>query len=230
MTPLKVIPADANGKRGGRPMHTMNFTFGLGTMLGLLGVLFCFASFIMKSMVSLRVLALVSNVCFMAYGCVESQLPSLVLNGALLPVNARRLWEIKKLSKEIARASEDSPVSQWLLPHMRRRTFKAGEVVFRKGDLAEALIYVASGGLKLTEIEQPVGPGELVGEIGLFSPDKTRTQTMVCETDGELYEMTDEMIFQLYYQNPKLGFYLMRLVAGRLLADVRRRDVAGTPA
>ncbi len=34
--------------------------------------------------------------------------------------------------------------------------------------------------------------------------------------------MTDEMIFQLYYQNPKLGFYFMRLVTGRLLKDVQR--------
>ena len=34
--------------------------------------------------------------------------------------------------------------------------------------------------------------------------------------------MTDEMMFQLYYQNPKLGFYFMRLVTGRLLKDVQR--------
>jgi hypothetical protein len=36
--------------------------------------------------------------------------------------------------------------------------------------------------------------------------------------------MTDEMIFQLYYQNPKLGFYFMRLVAERLINDVRRGE------
>ncbi|HKA43139.1 MAG TPA: hypothetical protein VKF40_14215, partial [Burkholderiales bacterium] len=47
---------------------------------------------------------------------------------------------------------------------------------------------------------------------------------VVCETDGELYEMTDEMIFQLYYQNPKLGFYFMRVVAARLLRDVQRSE------
>jgi CRP-like cAMP-binding protein len=44
----------------------------------------------------------------------------------------------------------------------------------------------------------------------------------VCETDGELYQMTEEMMFRLYYQNPELGFYLMRLVAQRLLRDVER--------
>lgn len=206
----------------------MTVTMDLGTALGMLGVGFCFASFVMKRMLPLRVLALVANVCFIAYGFVESLLPSIVLNTALLPVNARRLWEITKLSKEIARATQDSPVSQWLLPHMNRRSFKASEVLFRKGEVADKLVYVASGELRLAETGRLIGPGELIGEIGLFSPERRRTQTLVCETDGELYQMTDEMIFQLYYQHPKLGFYLMRLVAERLLRDVRRGE--GSPA
>lgn len=200
----------------------------LGTVLGSLGVVFSLASFVMKSMRPLRAIALVSNVCFLAYGYVETQFPSLLINAVLLPINAVRLWEITKLSKEIARATQDSPVSQWLLPHMQRRSFKAGEVLFRKGEMADKLIYVAQGELRLAEIGQPIGRGELIGEIGLFSPDKKRTQTLVCETDGELYSMTDEMIFQLYYQNPKLGFYFMRLVAGRLLRDLSRSE--GRPA
>lgn len=206
----------------------MTVTMDLGTALGMLGVGFSFASFVMKRMLPLRVLALVANVCFIAYGFAEWLLPSLVLNTALLPVNARRLWEINKLSKEIARATQDSPVSQWLLPHMRHRSFKAGEVLFHKGDVADKLIYVAAGELRLAETGRLIGPGELIGEIGLFSPERRRTQTTVCETDGELYQMTDEMIFQLYYQHPNLGFYLMRLVAERLLRDVRR--VEGSPA
>jgi len=203
-------------------------TLDLGTALGLLGVGFCLASFAVKRMVPLRTLAIVGNVCFVAYGLVESLLPSLALNLVLLPLNAARLWEIEKLSKEIARATQDSPVSQWLLPHMRHRSFKAGEVLFRRGEAADRLFYVASGELRMAEIGERIGPGELIGEIGLFSPEKKRTQTIVCETDSELYDMTDEMIFQLYYQNPKLGFFLMRLVAERLLKDVHRRD--GEPA
>ena len=204
-------------------------TMDLGNVLGMLGVFFCLASFAMKNMLSLRVLALAGNVFFIAYGYVESLLPSIVLNAVLLPLNITRLWEITRLSKEIARATGDSPVSQWLLPHMRRRPFRAGEVLFRKGDAADDLIYVASGELKLEEIGRRIGPGELIGEIGLFSPEGTRTQTLVCETDGEIYHMTDKMVFRLYYQNPKLGFYLMRLVTERLLRDVQRLDYKPVP-
>lgn len=208
----------------------MTLTMNLGNALGLLGVAFCFASFVMKRMVSLRILALASNVCFIAYGFVESLLPSIVLNAALLPVNARRLWEIRKLSHAIASATQESPVSQWLLPHMNRRQLKAGEVLFRKGDRAEEVVYVASGELRIADTGRRLGTGELIGEIGLFSPDRKRTQTVVCATDAELYYMTDEMIFQLYYQRPKLGFYFMRLLAERLLADVRRSEANAAAA
>jgi hypothetical protein len=204
----------------------MMVTMDAGTVLGLLGVVFTLASFAMKRMAPLRVLALVSNVFFVGYGYLESLLPSLVLYGALLPLNAMRLWELKRLSKDIERATQDSPISYWLLPHMRRRSFKAGEVLLRKDEPADRLIYVVRGELAVAGSERRIGAGELVGEIGLFSPDRKRTQTIVCATDGELFEMTDELIQELCFQNPKLGYHLMRLITERLLRDVRRQDSA----
>jgi len=205
-------------------------TLDLGTVLGVIGTVLLCASFLVKSMLNLRALALASNVFFISWGYVEWVWPTLALNSVILPLNVWHIWEIRRLTREIARATEDSPVSQWLLPHMRRRAFKAGEVLFRRGDEADELIYVASGELRMAEIGERVGPGELIGEIGLFSPEKRRTQSLVCETDGELYHMTGEMIFRLYYQNPKLGFFLMRLVAQRLLRDVQRLDGKAVPA
>jgi CRP/FNR family cyclic AMP-dependent transcriptional regulator len=204
----------------------MTMTITVGSVLGGLGIAFCICSFLVKGMVHLRALAIVSNVCFIGYGVTESILPSLVLNGFLLPLNARRLWEIDRMSKEIARATQTSPVSEWLLPHMKRRAFKAGEALMRKGEPSNRLIYIAAGSVLLPEIGKRLGAGELLGEIGLFAPDRRCTQTVVGETAGELYEMTDEQIYQLYYQNPKLGFYLMRQVTERLLQDLQRRGPA----
>jgi CRP/FNR family transcriptional regulator, cyclic AMP receptor protein len=205
-------------------------TVDFGTALGLLAAGLYFASYVMKSMLPLRALALSSNVFFIAYGFVHSSLPKLLLHSVLLPLNARRMWEIRRLTKEIERATHESPVSEWLLPHMTGRAFKAGEVLFRKGDVADEVIYIASGEVTLEGHDQKLGPGELIGEIGLFSPEKTRTQTIVCVTDGELYRMTDEMIYRLYYQNPKLGFFFMRLIVERLLRDIKRAQPAPAPA
>lgn len=197
-----------------------------GTALGLLAAGLYFATYAVKHMLSLRVIAIASNVFFIAYGIVHWALPELILHSVLLPLNARRMWEIRHLTKEIARATQESPVSQWLLPHMTRRKFTAGEVLFRKGDPADQVVYIASGEVKIQEHDQILGAGELLGEIGIFSPEKARTQTVVCETDGELYYMNDDMIYQLYYQNPKLGFFFMRLIVERLLRDVRRGSTA----
>jgi hypothetical protein len=117
----------------------------LGTMLGMLGVAFVLASVAVKRMTTLRTLSLAGSVCFIVYGFLEWQFPSIALNVVLIPLNAVRLWEITRLSKEIERATEDAPVGEWLLPHAQRRAFKAGEVLFRKGDPADRLVYVARG-------------------------------------------------------------------------------------
>jgi CRP/FNR family cyclic AMP-dependent transcriptional regulator len=200
----------------------MGFQLDAGFILGCLGVVFSLASFAVKRMTSLRLLAMVSNVCFIGYGYSIAAWPGVVLNIVLLPINARRVWEIRQLSRQIAQTTEHAAPSEWLLPHMNRRTARAGDTLFRKGDRADRLILLQEGQLRLVEIGHTVGAGELLGEIGLFAHSRARTLTAVCVTDIVYYEMTDEMLFQLYYQNPRLGFEIIRLVVARLTRDIER--------
>ncbi len=204
----------------------MAFSFHPGILLGAIAAVLSLISFMQKSMLPLRAFAIGSNVFFVIYGYVESIWPALILHTILFPLNTKRLLDIRRLTAEIRKATELSPASQWLLPHMHRRTFKAGEVLFRKGDTADSMFYIASGEVRVEGLEQQLGAGELIGEIGLFAPDRRRTQTIICHTDGELYSMTDEMMYRLYYQNPKLGFYFMRLIVGRLQRDIARERTA----
>jgi len=207
--------------------------FDITTAIGMLGGVFYLASHYMKDMVPLRVLALASSALLLLFSVLHTHfditelivLPEFILNAILLPINAKRLIEILRLIKQIEQATVESPVTEWLLPHMHLRTHKAGAVLFRKGDKADELMYVASGKLKLQGIDHSIGPGELIGEIGLFSAEKVRTMTVVCDTDCELYHMTDQQIYRLYYQNPKLGFFFMKLIVERLLRDVKRRAI-----
>jgi hypothetical protein len=198
----------------------------VGNVIGILAAGLVLISYVMKSMVPLRAIALASNVAFIAYGYIESLPPTVVLHCGLLLLNTRRLWEILDLVKQLKQSTQDTPISEWLLPHMTRRAFKAGDVLFHKGDPANEMVYIMSGQVRLHEYNQILGPGELVGEIGLFTPEKRRTQSIVCETDGQLYRMSDEMMYRLYYQNPKLGFYLMGLIVQRLLTDIKRGSSA----
>jgi CRP/FNR family cyclic AMP-dependent transcriptional regulator len=212
-------------------MATMEFHLTFALVLGLVAAGLALLSHLMKNMLPLRAVALGANVLFIVYFYIEWQLPSMVLQGALLVVNVVRLQDIIRLVRNIRGATEDTPVSEWLVPHMSRKRMKAGEVLFRKGDVADELIYIAAGKVRLPEFNVVLGPGELIGEIALFSPEKKRTQTIVCETDVDLRCMTDEMIYQLYFLNPELAFFLMRLIVKRLMRDIQRmRPVGETPA
>ena len=68
--------------------------------LGILGSLLVFASFWMKSTVPLRLLAVASNVLFIAYGYAAWLIPILVLHCALLPLNLFRLRQRQQHLKE----------------------------------------------------------------------------------------------------------------------------------
>ena len=59
----------------------------------------------------------------------------------------------------------------------------------------------------------------MLGEISMFSPDKRRTATAVCATDGELLAMTEDQVRRLYFQDPKFGFHLVQLITRRLLEN-----------
>jgi CRP/FNR family transcriptional regulator, cyclic AMP receptor protein len=195
----------------------------LGYVFGFIGAALMVASYLMKSMLPLRVVALAANVFLVIYAVQGGSWPTVVLYVAMIPINIKKVREILKLVRAIEHAKADSPVGEWLLPHMTRRLAKAGETLWRRGDKATEMLYVHSGELKLLEYDTTIGPGSIVGEIGLFSPDNTRTRTIVCATDCTLYSLSSEGMAKLYYQNPKLGFHVMRLIVARLMHDA---DVA----
>ena len=193
-----------------------------GYICGFIGAGLTLASYTMKSMFPLRLVALAANVFFVAYGWLEAALPSLVLYSLMILINLRKTWEIRNLVRAIEHATSDTPIAEWLLPHMTRRQATAGQTLWKKGDVATEMIYLASGKLRLVEHQEQLAPGSLVGEIGLFSPDNRRTLTVDCETDCTLYSLTTDGMAQLYYQNPKLGFHIIRLIVARLMRDTEK--------
>lgn len=203
----------------------------LATVLGFIGAALMLASYLMKSMLPLRIAALTACCFLVAYGALKQALPTLLLYGALIPINVKKTLQIRKLVKAIESARADTPVSEWLLPHMHRRTVAAGTTLWRQGDAATEMLYLETGTLRLAEYDELLQPGALVGEIGLFAPDNRRTLTLEATSDCVVYSLTAEEMALLYFQNPKLGFHVMRLIVARLMRDVQRqRPVASTTA
>ena len=188
------------------------------------GLLVVISAFV-RTMIPLRWLAVAGNFGFIVFGALHPQWLTLVVAAVLLPINVYRARQMMRLTRRVraAEASGDSSVL-WLRPYMKSRRLQAGEVVFRKGDLADQLYCLVDGQVELVEIGQRLEPGRIFGEIAFFAPDRQRTLTARC-VDAATVLMIDEVTLkQLYHQNPSFGFHLITLVAARLSQDVKRAE------
>jgi hypothetical protein len=75
--------------------HSPNSQGWDGDMIGYLASSMVLATFCMKSMRPLRLLAIVSNMTFISYAIITDMRPILILHSILLPVNAVRLAQIE---------------------------------------------------------------------------------------------------------------------------------------
>jgi CRP-like cAMP-binding protein len=198
-------------------------------LCGYLASLLVFATFYMKTMIPLRAVAIASNIAFMAYGLGQGIHPIVILHALLLPLNCGRLLQMRALVKQVGDASRGDLSMRWLIPYVRRRTARAGDVIFRKGEPAKEMYLVLAGSIRVADIGVTLGPGAVLGEIGIFAPSGQRMDTAVCETPVELGVIEHDKIVQLYYQNPEFGFSLIRLVIQRLEDDYARLRQAPAP-
>ena len=196
------------------------------TMVGFLAAGLVIATLSMRTMIPLRIVGIVSNVAFVTYGALFGSVPTVVLHAILFPLNIYRLHEMLKLVKQVEEASKGDMSLDWLKPFMAERTITVGETLFRKGEKANHLFFLVSGQLHLQEINLDLAPGAVVGELGMLAPERTRTQTLVCTENGLVLVISYEKIEQLYYQNPKFGFFFLRLSTARLFDNIKRLESA----
>ena len=187
------------------------------------GLVFC--TFCMKTMIPLRIVAIASNAAFIVFGYFAAIYPVLILHAILLPLNVYRLVEIRQLVRKISEASRGDLSMDWLLPVTTKERFATGTVLFAKGAQARHVYYLLHGRLWLKELDRMLEPGQIFGEIGVFSPEERRTASAICVTDVELLTITKERIYQLFFQNPALGYYLTQLIIGRLLENQQRAEI-----
>lgn len=194
----------------------------IGEAAGYLASALVFMTFYMKTMTPLRVVAILSNIAFITYAIIEGLLPVLILHLSLFPLNVIRLRQVLRLTGEVRESSGNEYSFEALLPFMTPKHFKAGETLFHKGDESHQMFYISDGVIRLPEIDMTLGKGESFGEIGLFSSEGKRLATAICETDCELLEISEDRVFQLYYQNPRFGFHMVRIITKRLIENYNR--------
>jgi hypothetical protein len=188
---------------------------------GYIAALLTFVAFFMKDSIRLRQIALVSNVFYALWAGGVHLYPTLVLHLALFPVNLVRLVQLTRERRLIDDAIAANDVSaEWLMEFMERRTIAAGTVLFRRGDAANAMYFLANGRLRLDELGIDLKPGALLGEIGIFSPDGKRTQSVSAVESSLVYMLRRHDALALYKRDPAFGIYLVRLITRRLVEDI----------
>lgn len=177
---------------------------------------------LMQTMIPLRLLAISSNLAYLIYAVLIGSYPSLVLNCILLPLNLYRLQQMWKLVRDISTTPAGNISADWLAPFSSEEKRRAGETLFSIGDKGDRLYYLCSGRIRFREIGAEIREGTLFGEVAFFIPEGERTQTAVCVTDCRLLSVSERQLKQLYFQNPKFGWYLVQLIAERLSENARR--------
>jgi CRP-like cAMP-binding protein len=193
-------------------------------MLALAGAMFYVATLMMRTIVPLRVIGIISIAFFMAYGLVAGAVGTFLLYLLSLPVNVIRLRQMLTLVKKARMSSQGDLSMDWLRPYMTPRKYRKGEVLFRKGDVANEMFLTVTGKFLVSEIGIELPPGRIMGELGFVAPKNRRTQTIQCIENGDVLTITYETLLELYFQNPEFGYYLLSLTSERLLQNISRLE------
>lgn len=154
----------------------------------------------------------------------DPALSALLATGAELPLEACTL--VRGLSARELRI---------VAAAMVRRELRAGEVVFRQGDSAEALYVVTRGSVSAVAVLRgplqrvqrfaSLGPGTMFGEMALLD-QAGRSADAVADDDACVQVLPLEALEQLLLEHPELAAKLYRNIAAHLGERLRVASVA----
>lgn len=197
---------------------------GHADIVGYIAAALTIATYSMRTMIPLRIVGICANCLFIIYGYLGPVYPQLLLHAILLPLNGLRLYQMVQLIRMVKQASEHDLSMDWVKGFTSTRDCRAGEIVFAKGEVADAMYYAVTGRYALNEIGVEIAPGHVVGEMGWVAPDQRRTQTFTCVEPGQLLVITYRQVKMLYFQNPRFGFFFLKLITQRLFANQQKTE------
>jgi hypothetical protein len=110
---------------------------------------------------------------------------------------------------------------QWPLSFMSRESFRRGEYLFKVGERADKLFYVVRGSIRLPELNRVVQVGQVIGEMGIFTPAKERTASALAEDDVEAYTMGGDDVRRLMSRDPGLATKLIEVIIKRMMQHLK---------
>ena len=110
-----------------------------------------------------------------------------------------------------------------------------GEQLFRRGDQGQSMFLIDDGEVRLTfedgMVDKVLGPGQYFGELSVFVGQHQRFASAVVETEGVVFEITDQAFERVLAREPAIISQFMKrsfsyLVAGeqQMMQSLRRRN------
>ncbi|MFA6216951.1 MAG: SpoIIE family protein phosphatase [Candidatus Omnitrophota bacterium] len=115
---------------------------------------------------------------------------------------------------------------RWPIAFMKQELFKKGEVIFKAQDTADRMFYIKKGAIRLVEINKIIKDGDVIGEMGIFSPFKKRIASAVCVEDVESYTMGRDEVIKLFGQDPGLAIELIQMSIKRFIENLKAETEA----
>ena len=128
----------------------------------------------------------------------------------------------------------DSATLERFIAHCHRRKYPARADVFRPGDPAGTMYYIISGSVSIIALEEDdrelvlgyVGPGEFIGEMGLFVQAEQRGVALrtrsACELAEISYERLQGLLVQQANDSSRLLYSIGAQISQRLLDTSRK--------
>jgi serine phosphatase RsbU (regulator of sigma subunit)/anti-sigma regulatory factor (Ser/Thr protein kinase) len=122
--------------------------------------------------------------------------------------------------------SKEGASCRWPVSFMKKEVFSKGDCLFKAGDTADRMFYIAKGAIMLPEINKVIKQGEVIGEMGIFSPYKQRTASAVCEEDVEAYTMGKDEVINFFGKDPAMAIDLIQLSIKRFIENLKAETAA----
>ena len=180
------------------------------------------AMLMMRTMIPLRIAGILHNVVSIMFGTLAGVYP---MHGAALQSccrsTATACTKCESSSARSRKPAAGDHSMEWIKPFTTKRDVKAGQVLFRKGDVADRMYFVVSGKFVVarTRTSRSVN-GAVVGELAFLAPTASGRRRCECVAKGEVLEIDYDKLEQLYYQNPSFGFYFLQLTSARLFDNI----------
>jgi CRP-like cAMP-binding protein len=201
-------------------MDTSHLAEHAGTAGTLFASIFVVATTTMRTMIPLRIFGILANIVLFLTAIPAHNYLVMLVQSVMCLVNSYRLHQMLQLVRDVKKCVNSDLSMDWLKPFMTERNCTAGEMLFYKDEKAEDMLYIVSGKFKLVESGIVLPVGAIVGELGMLSPSKLRTQSLECIEPGLVLSVSYTKVEELYVQNPAFGFYFLRLASARLFQNL----------